>query len=93
MDRELTTWNPHNPCSVGDLHLPAQFQSLRWTPFYCDTKAGHPTRAWVHLPADWVLSWGCPLEQGEEVEIWSLGSLLLSRPMTEAEQEEWENTY
>jgi hypothetical protein len=33
------------------------------------------------------------LEEGEEVEIWSLGSLLLSRPMTEAEREEWENTY
>jgi hypothetical protein len=88
----MTAWNPYNPCSVGDLRLPAQFETLRWAPLHCSTNAGH-TRAWVHLPADLVLSWGCPVEHGEEVEIWSLGSLLLTRPMTEAERVEWETTY
>ncbi|MGA1603548.1 MAG: hypothetical protein ACO4CG_14850 [Prochlorothrix sp.] len=86
----MTTWNPHTPCSVGDLRLPAQFQPLPWTPFYCDTKAGHPTRGWIHLPAGLLLSWGCHVEQGEEVEVWSLGSLLLTRPMTEQERIDWE---
>ncbi|MGA1475412.1 MAG: hypothetical protein ACO4AI_09675 [Prochlorothrix sp.] len=75
---------------MGDLRLPAQFQPLPWTPFYCDTKAGHPTRAWIHLPAGLLLSWGCHVEQGEEVEVWSLGSLLLTRPMTEQERIDWE---
>ena len=89
----MTAWNPYDRCSVGDLHLPAKFQTLCWVPLYCDTKAGHPTRAWVHLPAGLILSWGCPVENGEEVEIWSLGSLLLSRPMTEAEREDWETSY
>jgi hypothetical protein len=87
----VTAWNPSNPCSVGTRRLPAQFEPLRWVPFHCDTKAG--ARAWICLPADLVLSWGCPVEQGEEVEICSLGSLLLTRPMTEAERIDWETTY
>ena len=88
----MTAWNPYNPCSVGDRRLPAQFETLQWAPLHCNTAAGH-TRAWIHLPAGLILSWGCPVEQGEEVEICSLGSLLLSRPMTESEREDWENTY
>jgi len=88
----MTAWNPHNPCSVGDLRLPAQFEPLRWTPLYCNTKAGH-TRAWVHLPADLLLSWNCPLEEGEEFEIWRFGALLLTRPMTDEEREEWETSF
>jgi hypothetical protein len=87
----MTAWNPSNPCSVGDLRLPAQFETLRWVPFHCNTAAGH-TRAWIHL-ADLILSWGCPLEEGEEVEIWSLGALLLTRPMTEEEREDWETSF
>jgi hypothetical protein len=49
--------------------------------------------AWIHLPAELVLSWGCEVEQGEEVELWHFGPLSLTRPMSEAERAEWEADY
>ena len=49
--------------------------------------------AWIHLPAELVLSWGCEVEQGEEVELWHFGPLSLTRPMSEAERPEWEADY
>lgn len=85
----MTSWNPYDPCSVGDLRLPAQFETLRWAPLHCNTKTGHPTRAWVHLPADLVISWQCATEHGHEVEIWRCGALALTRPMTEDERADW----
>lgn len=77
------------PCSVGQWELPAKFKTVvNW--LYVDTKAGQPTRGWLYLPAGLILSWACPLEQGHEVELWACGPLSLTRPMTEAEQAEWE---
>lgn len=77
------------PCNVGDLRLPPKFQTIvHW--LYVDTKAGQPTRGWLYLPGELVLSWGCEPEQGQEVELWACGPLSLTRPMTEAEQAEWE---
>lgn len=77
------------PCNVGDLRLPPKFQTvLHWA--YCDKKAGQPFRGWLYLPGELILSWACPLEQGQEVELWAWGQIMLSRPMTEAEQAEWE---
>lgn len=77
------------PCTVGQWELPAKFKTVvNW--LYVDTKAGQPTRGWLYLPADRILSWACPLEQGHEVELWACGPLSLTRPMTEAEQAEWE---
>ena len=87
----MTSWNPHNPCSVGELALPAQFQPVVWW-IHCHTTTGHPM-AWIHLPAELVLSLGCEVEQGEEVELWHFGPLSLTRPMSEAERAEWEADY
>ena len=83
-----TSWNPYEPCSVGDLQLPAKFKPV-WYLLFCDTKAGHPTRAWVCLPGDLVLSVNCKTEPSHEVEIWRLGAVTLTRPMTEDEEAEW----
>lgn len=77
------------PCQVGELKLPPKFQTVLHV-LYVDKKAGEPVRGWLYLPADRILSWACPLEDGHEVELWSWGKLSLTRPMTEAEQAEWE---
>ena len=76
-----TSWNPYNPCSVGDLRLPAQFQPV-WYLLFCDTKAGHPTRAWVCLPNDLVLSVNSKTDPSCEVEIWRFGAVTLTRSKT-----------
>ncbi len=84
----MLTSDLFTPCTVGERQLPAKFATVvNW--IYCDTPAGHPTRAWAYLPADLVLSWGCGVEHGEEVEIWAFGPLSLTRPMTEEEREDW----
>lgn len=89
----MATWNPSEPCNVGDLNLPAQFQPV-WYLLFCDTKAGHPTRAWLHLPADLVLSVNCKTEHGHEVEIWRCGSVTLTRPATQDEIDAyWESDW
>lgn len=76
------------PCSVGDLRLPPKFQTvLHWA--YCDKQAGEPVRGWLYLPGELVLSFNCKVEQGEELELWACGPLSLTRPMTEAEREDW----
>lgn len=80
----MASWNPYTPCSVGDLNLPAQFQPV-WYLLYADTKAGHPTRAWLHLPAGMVVSLNCETDQSIEVEIWKFGPLTLTRPATQDE--------
>ena len=87
-----SSWNPYNPCTVGDLKLPAKFQPI-WYLLYADTKAGHPTRAWLHLPAGMVLSLNCKTDESEEIELWRFGALTLTRPMTDSEQLEWESNY
>ena len=85
----MQTADLFTPCSVGDLQLPPKFQTvLHWA--YCDTKAGQPTRAWAYLPGELVLSFNCETEDGHEVELWACGPLSLTRPMTEAEQADWE---
>lgn len=86
------TWNPHEPCSVGDLRLAPKFEPI-WYFFYCNTKVGHPTRAWLHLPADMVLALNCKTDESEEIELWRFGPLTLTRPMTESEIKEWESNY
>lgn len=88
----MSSWNPYIPCSVGDLRLPPQFQPV-WYLLYADTKAGHPTRMWLHLPAEMVLSLNCETDESTEVEMWRFGPLTLIRPMTESEREEWEANY
>lgn len=87
-----TSWNPYNPCSVGDLNLPAQFQPI-WYLFYADTKSGSPTCAWLHLPAGMSLCLNCKVDESEEIEIWRFGPLSLTRLMTESEQLEWDWNY
>lgn len=88
----MASWNPYARCSVGDLQLPAQFQPV-WYLLYADTKAGHPTRAWIHLPAEMVISLNCETDYAEEVELWRFGPLTLTRLMTESERNEWESNY
>lgn len=89
----MATWNPYEPCSVGDLKLPAQFQPV-WHLVHCDTKAGHPTRAWLHLPAELVLSWACEVDHAMEVEIWRFGPLSLTREATQDEIDAyWESSW
>ena len=84
----MTTWNPYEPCSVGDLRLPPKFEPI-WYLLYCNTKVGHPTRAWLHLPGEMSLSLNCETDHSEEIELWRFGPLTLTRPMTESEQEEY----
>jgi len=76
----MTFWNPYDPCSVGDLRLPAQFETLRWAPLYCDTR-----RAWVLLPLGLALAINCPTDHSVEVEIWRWGSVTLTRSATDKE--------
>jgi hypothetical protein len=84
----MQTADLFTPCTVGQLQLPPKFQTvIHW--LYVDTKAGQPTRAWLYLPSGRILSWACPVEQGEEAEIWACGPLSLTRPMTEAERADW----
>jgi hypothetical protein len=92
----MTSWNPSNPCTVGDLRLPAQFQPI-WYLFYADsglnTEAGHSHRAWLHLPAGMILSFNSRTDESEEIELWRFGALTLTRPMTDSEQLEWWYNY
>jgi hypothetical protein len=87
-----TSWNPYARCSVGDLHLPAKFQPV-WYLLYADTKAGHPTRAWLHLPEGRIISLNCETDESTEIELWRFGPLTLTRLMTESEQLEWHSNY
>ena len=88
----MTTWNPYEPCTVGDLRLPPKFQPVFYL-LYADTKAGHPTRMWLHLPAGMVVSLNCETDESAEVEMWRFGPLTLTRPMTDSERDEWEANY
>ena len=85
----MTTWKPDQPCSVGDLRLPAQFEPV-WATVIHTGPAG---RGWICLPFEWFLSWGCETQEPEEVEIWRCGTVTLTRPATEQEQACWWDGY
>jgi len=88
----MQTADLFTPCQVGDLRLPPKFKTVvHW--LYCDTAAGHPTRAWLYLPAGMIFSLNCDPEQGEEIEIWACGPLSLTRPMSDEERADWLTSY
>lgn len=83
----MTTWKPDQPCSVGDLKLPAQFQPV-WYVIYTGAQRG-----WICLPFNWFLSWNCETQEPEEHEAFKVGPLTLTRPATEQEQADWWDRY
>ena len=85
----MQTIDLFTPCTVGSWELPAKFRTIVHL-LYVDTKAGQPTRGWLYLPGELILSFNCATDHGEELELWACGPLSLTRPMTADERAEWE---